>query len=154
MPPENNPVVKPSWLKDILNGFLAWLIAFLLYILPGLAVGFSMGFDLGPRLNNNAEVSRQIGQAISEMYQTGWYLHLGFLIAVAILVFWRAWVRTRYAAEKSILHGVAIGATAAILAIVQVMSHGIGWHAVMSAVACIAAGALGGWKRKPGPHAE
>ena len=146
---DSNSSSKPSWSKDILNGFLAWLFAFLAYILPSLVLGISMGFDLGPKLKDNAEVGRRISQAISEMYQSGWYLHVGFIIVLAILVYWRASAKTRHITEKSILHGATIGTTAAVLVILQMMSRGVGIHAVMAAVVCIAAGLIGGWKREP-----
>jgi hypothetical protein len=139
---------KPSWVKDILNGFLAWLIAFLLYMVPSLVVGISMGFDLGPKLNDNAEVGRRIGQAIREMYQSNWYLHVGFTVVLAILVFWRAWIKTRHTAEKSILHGATVGISAAILVSLQMMPRGASTAAVVSAVVCIVAGLIGGWKRE------
>lgn len=108
-----------------------------------------MGFDLGPKLKDNAEVSRRISQAISEMYESGWYLHIGFIVVLAVLVYWRASARTKHITEKSILHGATIGTTAAVLVILQMMSSGVGIHAVMAAVSCIAAGWIGGWKRRP-----
>jgi phosphoglycerol transferase MdoB-like AlkP superfamily enzyme len=146
--PDNNSSPKPSWLKDILNGFLAWLIAFLLYMLPALVVGISMGFDLGPKLNDTAEVSRRISQAISEMYQSSWYLHIGFIVVLAVLVFWRAWAKTRHTTEKSILHGATIGTVAAILVILQMLPSGAGMGAAIPAVVCIVAGLVGGRKQE------
>jgi hypothetical protein len=146
---DSDSTPKPSWSKDILNGFLAWLFAFLAYILPSLVLGISMGFDLGPKLKDNAEVGRRITQAISEMYQSGWYLHVGFILVLAILVYWRASAKTRNITEKSILHGAAIGTTAAVLVILQMMSRGVGIYAVMAAGLCIVAGLIGGWKREP-----
>lgn len=146
---DSNPNSKPSWLKDMLNGFLAWLFAFLVYTLPALLLGISMGFDLGPKLKDNAEVSRRISQAISEMYESGWYLHIGFIVVVAILVYWRASAKTKHITEKSILHGATIGTTAAVLVILQMISYGVGIQAVVAAVSCIAAGLIGGWKRRP-----
>lgn len=148
------PSPRPSWLKDIWIGFLSWLLAFLLYMLPSLVVGISMGFDLGPKLNDNAEVSRRINQSISEMYHSGWYLHLGFIIVLGCIVFWRASVRTTQLAEKSILHGVTIGATAAALVIIQMIPYGAGMYMVIGAIVCLVAGVAGGRQRRKARIAE
>jgi glucan phosphoethanolaminetransferase (alkaline phosphatase superfamily) len=154
MQSDTHPRAKHAWWKDILIGLLSWLVAFILYMLPSLAVGISMGVDLGPKLNDVAEVSRRISQTIGEMYQSGWYLHLGFIIVLGCIVFWRASVRTKQIAEKSILHGVTIGTTAAMLVIIQMMSHGVGVYMVIGALVCVVAGAVGGQQRKVSRIAE
>jgi hypothetical protein len=143
----DNPNPKPSWWKDILNGFIAWIIAFVTYMIPAFVVAISMGFDIGPKLNNNAEVSRRISQAISEMYQSSLYLRVGYVVVLAILVFWRSWVTTRHFAERSILHAATIGSAAAILVVVQMTLSGAGIHMVIPVVVSIAAGLVGGMKR-------
>jgi hypothetical protein len=148
MQSDTHPRAKHPWWKDILIGLLSWLAAFILYMIPSLVVGISKGVDLGPKLNDGAEVSRRIGQTISEMYRSGWYLHLGFIIVLGCIVFWRSSIRTKQLAEKSILHGITIGTTAAILVILQMMSYGVGVYMVIGVLVCVVAGALGGqrWK--------
>jgi hypothetical protein len=123
-------------------------------MVPSLVVGISMGVDLGPKLNDGAEVSRRIGQTISELYHSGWYLHLGFIIALGCIVFWRASMRTKQLAEKSILHGVIIGSTAATLVILQMMAYGVGVYMVIGVLVCVVAGALAGQRWKASSIAE
>jgi len=147
MQPDTHPSVKHSWWKDILIGFLSWLFAFILYMLPSLVIGIAMGVDLGPKLNDSAEVSRRISQTISEMYQSAWYLHLGFIIVLGCIVFWRTSIRTTQFSEKSILHGITIGATAAVLVIIQMIPHGVGMYMIIGVVICLVAGAVGSQQR-------
>jgi magnesium-transporting ATPase (P-type) len=144
----DNSTPRPSWWKDILSGFIAWIIAFVIFLIPALVVGISMGFDLGPKLHNNAEVSRRISQAISEMYGSNLYIRIGYIVVLGIVVFWRSWIITRHFAERSILHGTIIGSAAAILAVVQLIPTGAGMHMVIPVVVSIAAGLLGGMKRR------
>jgi hypothetical protein len=143
----DNPNPKPSWWKDILNGFIAWIIAFLIYMIPAFVVAITMGFDLGPKLHDNAEVSRRISQAISEMYGSNLYIRIGYTVVLGILVFWRSWVFTRHFTERSILHGAIIGSSAAIFAVVQMTPSGAGIRMVIPVVVSIAAGLIGGMKR-------
>lgn len=151
---DTHPGVKQSWWKDILIGFLSWLFAFILYLLPAFVIGTLMGVDLGPKLNNSAEVSRRISQTISEMYQSGWYLHLGFIIVLGCIIFWRASIRTTQFPEKSILHSVIIGATAAMMVIIQMIPYGAGMYMVIGAVVCLVAGIVGGQQRRVSRSAE
>ena len=127
---------------------------FILYLLPALAIGTSIAVDLGPKLNDSAEVSRRISQTISEMYHSGWYLHLGFIIVLGCIIFWRASVQTTQFLEKSILHGVIIGATAAVMVIVQMIPYGAGMYMVIGAVVCLVAGIVGGQQRRASRIAE
>jgi hypothetical protein len=143
----DNPNPKPSWWKDILNGFIAWIIAFVTYMIPAFVVAIYMGFDLGPKLNDNAEVSRRISQAISEMYGSNLYIRIGYIVVLGILVFWRSWVITRHFTERSILHGAIIGSVAAILVAVQMTRSGAGVHMVIPVMVSIVAGLIGGMKR-------
>lgn len=154
MKPDTLPSVKLCLWKDILIGLLSWLFAFILYMLPSLVIGISMGVDLGPRLNDSAEVSRRISQTISEMYRSGWYLHLGFIIVLGCIIFWRASVRITQFSEKSIIHGITIGAAAAVLVIIQMIPYGAGRYMVIGAVVCLVAGAVGGRQRRASRVAE
>ena len=140
---------KPSWWKDTLNGLIAWLIAFVVYMIPAFAVAIPMGFDLGPKLHNNAEVSRRISQAISEMYGSNLYIHIGYIAVLGVVVFWRSRVIAGHFTERTILHGAIIGSAAAILVAVQMTSSGVGIHTVIPVVVSIAAGVIGGMKRVP-----
>jgi hypothetical protein len=106
-----------------------------------------MGFDLGPKLNDNAEVSRRISQAISEMYSSNLYIHIGYIVVLGILVFWRSRIITRNLAEKSILHGAIIGSAAAIPVVALMTPSGAGIHMGIPVVVSIAAGLIGGMKR-------
>jgi hypothetical protein len=145
----DNPKARPSWWKDILNGFIAWIIALVIYMIPAFVVGISMGFDLGPKLNDKAEVGRRISQAISEMYGSNLYIHIGQIIVLGILVFWRSWVTTRHFTERSILHGAITGGVAAILVAIQMTPSGAGRRMVIPIVVSVAAGVIGGIKRAP-----
>ena len=145
----NNPNFKPPWWKDILNGFIAWIIAFVILIIPAFVVGINMAFDLGPKLNDNAEVSRRISHAISEMYGSNLNIRIGYIVVLGILVFWRSWVNAGRSAEKTILHGATIGCAAAIMVLVQMASSGAGLYMAIPAAVSIAAGVIGGMKRVP-----
>jgi hypothetical protein len=142
----DNANPKPSWWKDILNGFIAWIIAFVIYMIPAFVVGIQMGFDLGPKLRNNTEVGRRISQAIGEMYGSNLYIHIGYIVVLGIIVFWRSWVNTRRLTERSMFHGAIIGSAAAILAVVQMTPGGAGVHMIIPVVVSIAAGVFGGMK--------
>lgn len=143
----DNPNPKPSWWKDILNGCIAWIIAFVTYMIPAFVVAIFMGIDLGPKLNNNAEVSRRISQAIREMYGPNLYIRIGYIVVLGILVFWRSRVITRHFTEGLILHAATIGSAEATLAVVQMTLSGAGIHMVIPVVVSIAAGIVGGMKR-------
>lgn len=116
-------------------------------MIPAFVVAIPMGFDLGPKLHDNAEVSRRISRAISEMYGSNLYIHIGYIVVLGILVFWRSRVITRYFTERSILHGAIIGSAAAILVVVQMTPTGAGIHMAIPVVVSIAAGVIGGMKR-------
>ena len=106
-----------------------------------------MGFDLGPKLRNNTEVGRRISQAISEMYGSNLYIHIGYIVVLGIVVFWRSWIITRRFNERSMFHGAIIGSAAAILAVVQMTPGGAGIHMVIPVVVSVAAGVFGGMKQ-------
>lgn len=138
---------RPSWWKDTLSGFIAWVIAFAIYMIPAFAVAIPMGFDLGPKLHNNAEVSRRISQVIGEMYGSNLYIRIGYIAILGIVVFWRSWAIAGHSIERTVLHGAIIGSAAAIMVIVQMASSGVGIHAVIPVMVSIAAGVFGGIKR-------
>jgi hypothetical protein len=148
MQPEPRPRAKYPWWKGILIGFLCWLAAFVLYMLPSLVVGISMGFDLGPKLNDTVEVSRRISQNISAMYQSGWYLQLGFIIVLGCIIFWRASIGAPQLADNSVRHGLAIGVTAAILMTIQMLPYGVDIYMIVGALVCVVAGFAGGQQRR------
>lgn len=151
---EPDRATKIPWWKGVLIGILSWLAAFILYLIPSLVVAISMGIELGPTVNDSVEVGRRISQTISALYQSGWYLHLGFIVVLGCIVFWRASVSARQVAEGSLRRGITIGATAAILVIIQMVSHGVTVYMVLGAVVCVSAGAWGGRPRKVSLGAE
>ena len=110
-------------------------------------VAIPMGIDLGPKLHNNAEVSRRISQAISEIYGVNPYIRFGYIAVIGIVVFWRAWIVAGRSIERTILHGAIIGTVAAILVAVQMASYGVGIKMLVPVVVSIVAGAFGGMKR-------
>jgi hypothetical protein len=138
-----------SWLKDLLNGFLVWLIGFILYLIPGFIVAVPMGFNLGPKLKDNAEVGRQIGQAVSDMYQSSAYLHYGYFLVLALLVLWRSRVLSNRSSTKSITHGVLV---ATIPLILTAVPFALGGHIFISAIAVVvllSAGIIGAIRKTP-----
>lgn len=138
--------LKSSWLRDLLIGFIIWAIAFVLYIIPAFIVAIPMGFDLGPKLKDNAEVSRLISQAISEMYRTNPYLLPGYIVILAVLIFWRSRVRSRVVSNNFVIHGVVIAAIPVIMSASQiVMGRGALIWAV-SMIIFLAAGIAGTFK--------
>jgi hypothetical protein len=146
----NNDSPSPtSWPKDLLNGFLVWLVAFILYLIPGFVVAIPMGFNLGPKLKDNAEVGRLIGQAVSDMYQSSPYLHYGYLLVLALLVLWRSRVISKRSSTKSISHGVLV---ATIPLILTAVPFALGGHILICAIAVVvllSAGVIGAIRKTP-----
>ena len=138
---------RPSWWRDALSGSIAWVIAFAVYMIPAFVVAIPMGIDLGPKLHNNAEVSRQISQAVSDLYRVNLYIRFGYIAVIGIVVFWRAWIVAGRSVERTTLHGAIIGSVAAIMVAVQMAAYGAGMHMVIPAIVSIAAGIFGGMKR-------
>jgi hypothetical protein len=137
------------WAKSIRNGLLAWLIAFILYMIPAFAVAIQMGFELGPTLNDSAAISRQISEAISEMYRSNGYLALGYIIVMAGLTFWRARVVAKVPSGKSLANATIVGSVPALITVVASLFRGVTLGAFLEVVIFVAAGAAGGLKRKP-----
>lgn len=143
-----------SRLRDLAAGLLAWFVGFLLYLVPGLYVGLSMGFDLGPRLQDNAEVSRLISEAVSGMYQSSPYLHYGYILVVALSVLWRSRAAARRSQGRSIVTGVLVAAVPLVL---TALPFAWGGHLLMGAIAAVtvlSAGVIGSRLAGPGgsPH--
>lgn len=97
-----------SWIRDLLNGLLAWILGFVVYLSPGLVVSLKMGFELGPTSDDPAAVSEQISQTISGIYQHNPWLTVGFMVVTALLIFWRAKKVSRSTGEQSTLNGLLV----------------------------------------------
>ena len=137
--------------RAALNGFVAWIIGTLLYMVPALVVGFQMGFTLGPKLQSSSEVSRMISEAISRMYRGNMLLAGAYLVAIAVLVFWRAGVVSRAATGKRIQNGLIVGAVPALLEVLFLAAGIGGILSVVAAVMYVAVGAFAGSRSAVAP---
>ncbi len=123
-------------------------------MIPALVIGFQMGFTLGPKLQDSAEVSRQISEAISRLYRGNLYLIAWYITAVALLVLWRARVVSRSARGKQMLNGAMVGAIPALLEIAFLAAGVGGVSSVIAAAVFVGIGAMGGsMGAKSGPRA-
>ncbi len=139
---------RTSWPKDLLNGFLLWLVGFILYLIPGFIVAVPMGFNLGRKLNDNVEVGRQISQAVSEMYQSNLYLHYGYLLLLALLILWRSRVISKRSSTKSITHGALVASIPVILTVVPFALAGHILACAIAVVVLFSAGVIGGSRKR------
>ncbi len=130
--------------RAVRNGFVAWMIGTGLYMIPALVVGFQMGFTLGPKVQNSAEISRQISEAITAMYRGNMFLVAGYFVAIALLVFWRARVVSRAATGKRMQNGAIVGAVPAVLEILFLTAGIGGIYSVVAAAVYVAVGAFAG----------
>jgi hypothetical protein len=128
-----------AWPKDLLNGFVAWLVAFVLYLIPGFVVAIPMGFSLGPKLKDNAAVGAQIGQAVSDLYRSHLSLHFGYIIVLGLLILWRARV-TRRTTGNATVHGALIAVAPLFLA---ALPFAAGGHVLLCAIAAVVVLAAG-----------
>lgn len=138
-----------SWLKDLLNGLIVWLVALVLYTIPGFIIAFPMGFSLGPKLKDSAETGRLISQAVSHMYQTSLYVHYGYILALGLLILWRSRVISKRSPHNSIIHGILI---AVIPLLLTALPFGLAGHVRMCTIAVplfLAAGIIGSFKKTP-----
>jgi hypothetical protein len=138
-----------SWLKDLLNGLLVWLVALVLYTIPGFIIALPMGFSLGPKLRDGAETGRLISQAVSHMYQTSLYVHYGYILALGLLILWRTRVISKRSSNNSIMHGILI---AVIPLLFTALPFGLTGHVRMCTTAVLlflAAGIIGSLKNAP-----
>ena len=147
MDSNNTSEKKSFWFKDLLNGFIVWAIAFLLYVIPAFVVAIRMGFDLGPKLKDDAQVSTMIGQAISEMYRTNPYLLPGYIVILAVLIFWRSRVISRTVSNKFLIHGAVIAVIPVAIGVWQLVSGKGGLSSMIAIIVFLAAGIAGGLKR-------
>ncbi len=138
------PRARSSWLRDVLNGFVLWCLAFVLYLLPGLALGVSMGMKLGPQGSDQAEISRQIGQAVSEMYRTSPYLVVAYVIVLVILVYWRSRVVSRKSAASPLAHAAVVAVVPSILTALEMILFGRALAGVIVFFVLMAAGLVAG----------
>jgi len=146
MDANGTPSTKSQWLKDLLNGFVVWVIAFLLYIIPAFVVAFRMAFDLGPKLKDSAQVGSLIGPAISGMYRTNPYLFPGYMAILAALIFWRSRVVCRTVAGRPLVHGAVVAVIPVAVGVWQFVSWNGAPGAMMAIVVFLAAGMAGGWQ--------
>jgi hypothetical protein len=106
-----------------------------------------MGFNLGPKLKDNAEVSKLIGQAVSEMYRTNPYLLPGYTVILAVLIFWRSRVISRIAPNRSSIHGAVIAAIPVAISLWQIVIWRGGFISIIAIIVFLVAGIAGGLKR-------
>jgi hypothetical protein len=143
----NAPKTKSLWFKDVLNGFIVWVVAFAIYMIPAFIIAIPMGFNLGPKLKDNAEVGKLIGQAVSEMYRTNPYLLPGYTVILAVLIFWRSRVTSRIVPNRSSIHGAVIAAIPVAISLWQIVIWRVGFVSIISIIIFLVAGIAGGLKR-------
>jgi hypothetical protein len=144
--PENRKIL---WGKCLLNGLLAWVLGFVLYMIPAFVVAIQMGFDLGPKLKDNAAVSRQISEAISDMYRSNSYLAIGLVLAMAALTYWRSRRVARTPPIRYLTNGAIVGSVPALITLAVSAFRGITIGTIVEIVIFIAAGVVGSLKAKP-----
>ncbi len=148
MASEQPAVSGVPWVKALLNGVVATVIGFVLYIIPGLVVGIQMGIDLGPQLQDNAEVSRQINEAVTGMYRSSVILWIAYAVIVAALVFWRAKVVAKKAGGNGVLSGVLVGVVPAVVTVLFALLGSWGIRSFFEAAAFLVVGGLAGKQRR------
>lgn len=147
MASEQPAVSGVPWVKALLNGVIATVIGFVLYMIPGLFVGIKMGITLGPQLQDNAEVSRQISEAVTAMYRSSLVLWIAYAAIIAALVFWRARVVAKKAGAHGVLSGVLVGVVPAVIAVLFALFGSWGIRSFLDAAAFLVVGGLAGKKK-------
>lgn len=132
------------WIKALWNSFLALLIGFAVYMLPGLIVSFKMGFELGPKMKNSSEVSAQISETISVMYQKNKLLIVGYIIVTGLVILWRSRIVSRGTGDKKLINGFLVGFFPSFIGLLYIFIRGFNIISVVEIVLFIGLGLLGG----------
>jgi hypothetical protein len=119
---QKKPAIK--WVSALWNSLLVTILSYMVYMIPAFYVAFKMGFELGPKLQDPAEVSRQISGAIPPIYQNNQLLTIGFIMVTALLIFWRGRRIAAGTGEKSIINGVLVCTIPVLLTIMFIFSRG------------------------------
>lgn len=130
--------------KALLNGLLAWSIGFALYMLPAFVVAFRLAFEMGPRKLSAAAISAQISRTIAALYAGSWFLHVGLIVIVGLLVVWRAWAVARGSEQRQLVNGLIVGAVPAVLTPALLLWGGFRWVDMAAMLVCLVAGVTGG----------
>ncbi len=134
--------------KALRNGLLAWFIGFALYMLPAFIVAFRLAFEMGPQKQGAAAISAQISQTIAILYAGSWFLPVGLIVMVGLLVVWRAWTVAKGSEQRQLMNGLMVGAAPALLTPVLLMWGGFGWVDIAAMLVCLVAGVTGGYLAK------
>lgn len=132
------------WIKALWNSFFALLIGFAVYMLPGLIVGLKMGFELGPKMKNSPEVSAQISETISGMYQENILLIVGSIIVTGLVILWRSRIVSRGTGDKKLINGFLVGFFPSFIGLLYIFISGFNIISVLGIVLFIGLGLLGG----------
>ena len=142
----NNIQKKPAikWASALWNSLLVTILSYIAYMIPAFVVAFKMGFELGPKLQDPAEVSRQISQAIPPIYQHNQLLVLGFIIVTALLIFWRGRRIAAGTGEKSMINGVLVSTIPVLLTVMFLFSRGFQIRSVVEIIIYLLTGYVSG----------
>jgi energy-coupling factor transporter transmembrane protein EcfT len=136
------------WMRTLWNGFLALILGIVLYMIPGIIIAFKMGFDLGPKLKNSQEVTTQISETISKMYQENAILTAGYIISTCLLILWRARVVTKGTGDKKLINGFLVGFIPALLGLLFIFTKGFNLISLVEIIVFIGSGLLGSTLQK------
>jgi hypothetical protein len=136
------------WIRALWNGFLALILGFVLYMIPGIIIGLKMGFDLGPKMKDSPEVTTQISETISKMYQENVMLMAGYIISTCLLILWRARVVTKGTGDKKLINGFLVGFIPALLGLLFIFTKGFNLISLVEIIVFIGSGLLGSTLQK------
>ena len=139
---QQKPVIKLA--SALWNSLLITILSFMIYMIPAFYIAFKMGFELGPKLQNPAEVSRQISEAIPPIYQHNQLLTIGFIIVTALLIFWRGRRMATGTGEKGIINGMLVSTIPVLLTVIFIFSRGFELRSVVEIVIYLLTGYAAG----------
>ena len=140
---ENNNNIL--WFKGIWNGVLAWIIGIIAYMIPAFVVAMKMGFELGPKSDDPTAVSQEIFQFISGMYQNNQLFSYGLIIAIALLIFWRARIVIKKSPDNILVNGLLVTIFPVLFSIFTIFSSGFRFTSIIGIIFYMAAGYAAGY---------
>lgn len=138
------PIPVIHWGKALWNSLLVTILGFIAYMIPAFYVAFKMAFELGPKLQNPAEVSRQISEAIPPLYQHNQLLVIGFIILTVLLILWRGRRIAAGTGDKSVINGLLVSSIPVLLTVVFIFSRGFQIRSLVEIIIYLLVGYMAG----------
>lgn len=76
-----------------------------------------MGFELAPKTKDSPVIEEQIQQAVSSLYQGNFWLSVGFVVIIGLLVFWSAQKVAKSTGHKRVINGLLTAAIPIFLSV-------------------------------------